>query len=258
LNERDPESHVVYATALLGMGETAAGGDACRRAIAVAPHHAPAYFFLGHTLTAQGQFAEALRALQVAHEMGKQSRGWPYPSAAAEEACRRYLALEGRLPAVLAEREKPSAGERVEFAWVARLKGQHANAVRLYERAFQDEPRLAKEVASKRRFHAAASAVLAAGGNGEGAPEAVAERTRLRKLALVWLQAELAGWKQAAAGGAPQARLAAQRVGHWKINPDLAGVRGMAVEKLPPGEQNDWRNLWEEVERFLKTALGSL
>ena len=49
---------------------------------------------------------------------------------------------------VLADRAEPAdARERAEFAWICRLKGLHAGAVRQYELAFKKEPKLADDLA---------------------------------------------------------------------------------------------------------------
>ena len=46
-----------------------------------------------------------------------------------------------------------------------------------------------------------------------------------------------------------------QTLQHWKVDPDLAGVRdAAALAKLPEAERKEWRTLWAEVDRLLKRA----
>jgi hypothetical protein len=40
----------------------------------------------------------------------------------------------------------------------------------------------------------------------------------------------------------------------WTQAPDLAGVRGDALAKLPEAERQEWHKLWDEVEILRKRA----
>jgi hypothetical protein len=45
---------------------------------------------------------------------------------------------------------------------------------------------------------------------------------------------------------------------HWKVDGDLAGVRGEALEKLPEAERGPWKKLWDEVGAVLATVSASV
>jgi hypothetical protein len=82
------------------------------------------------------------------------------------------------------------------------------------------------------------------------------ERSHHRRQALGWLSADLATWAKLIDIQAerPKAR---QTMQHWLVDPDLAGVRGDAIAKLPEAERADWQKLWAEVAARL-TALGDV
>jgi hypothetical protein len=54
----------------------------------------------------------------------------------------------------------------------------------------------------------------------------------------------------------PQAgRTVVPNLRHWRVDPDLAGIRDPeAVAKLPGDEPRAWRGLWEDVDALLKQA----
>ena len=117
---------------------------------------------------------------------------WPrigFPSA--EQAIRereRLVALEARLPAVLSGEDRPDAAEALEFALLCYETGRHAASVRLLEDAFADRPSSPRMPNRFDRYNAACSAALAAAGEGRDAPADRAERGRLRRVALGWLE----------------------------------------------------------------------
>jgi hypothetical protein len=41
---------------------------------------------------------------------------------------------------------------------------------------------------------------------------------------------------------------------HWTKDPDLAGVRGEAIDSLPEEERDGWRTLWADVDALLARA----
>jgi len=44
---------------------------------------------------------------------------------------------------------------------------------------------------------------------------------------------------------------------HWKVDPDLAGLRAAdALSKFPEEEQRAWNDLWDRVERLRTGAPG--
>src|SRR5262249_6564766 len=107
------------------------------------------------------------------------------------------------------------------------------------------------------RYHAACAAALAAAGKGVDADKLDAkEKTGLRREALKWLRADLAAYSMRLATGRKDDRiLVVQRLGHWMVHGDLAGIRdAAALAKLPAEEQAVCRKFWAEVEALRKKA----
>jgi serine/threonine-protein kinase len=224
-----------------------------RRAAEIDPDHAEAHCNLGHVLREQGRLVEALPELRRGHELGSKRPGWEYPSAEWLRECERLVELDRRLPDVLAGRVEPGPAERVEFAGLCQVyRGRHAAAVRLYAEAFAAAPKLAADPRQQLRYDAACSAALAAAGKGEDA-KGMPDRARLllRRLALGWLRADLAAYRQLAERGDPDIRRA---VRHWQTDPELAPVRDpQALARLPDDERRQWQALWDDVAALVKT-----
>src|SRR5262249_52748805 len=90
---------------------------AYRQAIHLKKDDAQAHGNLGLTLQSQGQFAEALAALQLGHQLGSKKPRWRYPSARWVQRCQRLCQLDARLQAVLkGEGQPPSAKEQLALA----------------------------------------------------------------------------------------------------------------------------------------------
>lgn len=110
------------------------------------------------------------------------------------------------------------------------------------------------------RYPATRCAALAGCGLGtDGAKLSEAERMRWRKLARVWLQADLAVWAKVLDSGSPEARdLAKKMLTHWQVDPDLAGLREPgALAKLSAGERKECLALWKEVVFVLNRTKGA-
>jgi tetratricopeptide (TPR) repeat protein len=223
-----------------------------REAIRFNPDYPEAHCNLGLLLRGQGRFREALEELRLGHELGSRDPRWPHPSPAWVLDCQRLAELDALLPSVLAGAAAAAdADAALGFARVCHYSKRHAAAARFSAEALAAGPSSPDAV-----YNAACSAVLAGCGNGDDAPAAEAERVRLRAQALAWMQADLAFWKRIADGGDPKAVAAAQRnLGHWRKDPDLAGVRDAdALEKLPAAERTDWRKPWADVDALLQKA----
>jgi tetratricopeptide (TPR) repeat protein len=176
------------------------GAIACyQKAIALNPTYAEAHCNLGHALREQGSFREALRCLKAGHTLGSRREGWHYPSAAWVQEAQRLVELDGKLLLVLGGKAQPKdAAERLALAALAQqpCKRQYALAARLYADAFAAKEASADLVA-RYCYNAACAAALAATGKGQGvAKPDDAERARLRKQALDWLQKDLARWRK--------------------------------------------------------------
>jgi tetratricopeptide (TPR) repeat protein len=161
-----------------------------RKALGLKPDHPEAHCGLGLALRDQGRFREALDELRRGHELGSRDPTWRYPSAAWVEKCRRLVEREALLPAVLSgEAEPADAAAQLGLAELCQqpYKRRYAASARLYADAFSAQPRLAEGVPFA-RYNAACAAALAGCGKGADAPDAEAERARLRDQALKWLR----------------------------------------------------------------------
>src|SRR5262249_13370493 len=135
--------------------------------------------------------------------------------------------------------------------------GLHRRAARLYAEAFARDPKVAEDAEALRRYSAASAAALAAARKGKDADKLDGkEKARLRGQALGWLKADLTLWRRRLDAGKPAARAAARMIlGHWRADPDLAGVRDKAaLAKLPEAERAGWGKLWAGVDYLLGKA----
>ncbi|MCI0456032.1 MAG: tetratricopeptide repeat protein [Gemmataceae bacterium] len=230
---------------------------AYRKAIALKPGYAQAHCNLGQILLERGQFAQALEFLQKGHELGRRQPGWSNPSGRWVKDCERLLALDKRLPDVLAG-QAASPAEQLSLADLClRYKKRYADAALLYGKAFAVEPSLVKSPYNADGYNAARAAVLAAGGQGIGADKLDATaKARLRGQALDWLRAVLATRGKLLADHPAAAGPVQKALQHWLDTPDLSGVRdAKELDALPREEREVWQKLWRDV-RDLMTRAG--
>jgi hypothetical protein len=172
------------------------------------------------------------------------------------QQCERLLALEARLPAVLAGRDWPaSAAEGLDFAALCQATKRYAAASRFHAETFTADPKLAGDLRAGHRYNASRCAALAAAVQGTDAPKPdEKERARLRGQALGWLRADLALWQKQAGSAKAEDRAAGQRqLRHWQQDADLAGVRDkQALAGLPAEERAEWEKLWADVAGLLR------
>jgi predicted ribosomally synthesized peptide with SipW-like signal peptide len=225
------------------------------------PDFPEAHCNLGQVLRRQGRFADALASLRRGDELGRKTSGWSYPSARWVRQCERLLELDGKLPGVLAGEARPAdAAEQVELAALCRqYKRLYASSARLYLAAFAADPKLATDLRLQHRYNAACAAALAGCGRGEDArnrPEKAA--LTHRRQSLIWLRADLTAYAELAKRDDPAARqIVRQRLEHWQVDTDLAGVRAKdALDKLPEDERKQWHQLWADVAALLQQAAG--
>jgi hypothetical protein len=135
------------------------------------------------------------------------------------------------------------------------LQRQHVAASRLYADAFNADAKLADDLKASHRYNAACAAALAAAGKGTDAGKLDdLERTRLRREALQWLQADLDLWgKRLEEGPAADRQATRNMLQRWQGDANLASVRdAAALQKLPAEEQEAWRQLWADVAQLLE------
>jgi serine/threonine-protein kinase len=210
---------------------------------------------LGQALLAQGRWAEARDAARSCLALLPPRDPSRTPVTAQLRQCEHMLALERRLSAVLAGKDRPAgATECLDFAKLCQATKRYAAAARLYTDAFAADPKLADNLSAGHRYDACYAALAAAGrGAGDPQPEDK-ERARLRGQALGWLRADLALWQKRADSGKADSRAAAQRtLRHWQQDADLAGVRGKeALATLPAAERAAWDKFWADVADLLR------
>jgi tetratricopeptide (TPR) repeat protein len=216
---------------------------------------------LGLALLQQGQFRQAVEELRRGNELGSRNPGWPRARAEAQLHDAEHLAgLGDRLPALLKGQEQPKgAGERLALAQLCQMhEKRYAAAARWYGEAFAAQPALAEKLgAAGSRYDAACAAALAGCGQGQDAGKLDdKERSRLRKQALDWLNADLRAWRGLLGKEPGKAGPAVvQQLAHWLEDTDFNGVRGAdALARLPEAERHDWEKLWQEVEALRQRA----
>jgi tetratricopeptide (TPR) repeat protein len=263
LDPKHAKAHTNLGVLLKGKGQLEEAIACYRKAIAAEPKLAEAHCNLGHAFRDKGSFREALGHLKAGHQLGSRRRGWPYPSAAWVKEAQRLVQLDGKLREVLRGKARPrDAAERLALAGLAQQpsKREYAAAARFYAEAFAQQPDLAKDLASGRRYNATCSAALAGCAQGKDARAlSVQERRGLRRRALTWLRAELRVRAGQLAGEQPQARRQAQSaLRHWQVDPDLAGLRDPeALKGRSAEERQTCQRLWADVRDLLAKATGA-
>jgi tetratricopeptide (TPR) repeat protein len=131
------------------------------------------------------------------------------------------------------------------------------DAARLFAEALTADPGLAEDRTPRYRYHAACCAARVGTGRGKDAEKlAEPERARWRRQALSWLRAELIQWIEPVKQSPLPDRAALRRtLERWQHDPALAGLRDpAALTQLPAGEQQAYKQLWEEVGAALRIA----
>jgi eukaryotic-like serine/threonine-protein kinase len=244
-----------FGLALANQGKADEAMNTYREAIRLNPDYAEAHCNLGWLLQEKGELREALAQLRRGHELGSKQSRWRYPSDEWVRRAESMVALESRLPAVLRGAEKPKdALEWMGFAEIAFITRQFGQSARLYAEAIGADPHVFEDVAKGRRYAAACAAALAGAGKGDDTPPPTEpEKSRWRKHAVDWLEADLTYWIKQAEIGKPEAKaLMSQKLLQWKADSDLAGIRdASALAALPEAEQKACRALWAKVDKVL-------
>jgi Tfp pilus assembly protein PilF len=241
-------------TALQNLKDLRGAAEALRRAVKLDPAHAVAWYRLGEVQVEQGAFARAAACFQRALELRPANPGLVAAIQRGLKSCAHALALEKRLPAVL-QGGQASAAEQLELAHLCqRYRRCYRDAARLYAAAFAGQPRLAEDVNSRHRYHAALAAALAAAGVGKGAERlGDGERAALHKQAVSWLRADLALWRTRRANGGPGDPRGAQPE---RLIADYRNAREgdgpAAAEMLSNEGAEECRRLWADVAALLE------
>ncbi len=216
-----------------------------------------AYRNLGEALLVKGQFGEAraaalewLKLLPAAHLLRKVAQQQLM-------RCDQLLALDQQLSDILKGMEPPdNTAELLALADLClRYKHCYAAATRFYAASLDKEPKLAEGVLANMYYDAACAASLAGVGKGKDGDKLLEQdRSKLRRQALDWLQADLALLrKQSQSGNVEEVVLVTRKLSHAQSDPDLIGVReaselaGMANE-----EREAWQQFWADLARLLE------
>jgi hypothetical protein len=54
------------------------------------------------------------------------------------------------------------------------------------------------------------------------------------------------------AKGVSESRVVSREIQGWRRNPDLAGLRGPALDRLPRAERDAWRVFWADVDELVR------
>jgi tetratricopeptide (TPR) repeat protein len=248
LNPTDCVAHLQLGHALKSRGDVDGAIAAYKEASQLAPKDPNPHNFLGRTLEAKGDLDGAIASFKKALRLNSKLASARYLLRLAER-CRELLP---RLPDIAAGRAEPKApAEACEFAELCArpFQQRYVLAVRLYEKAFAADRKLADT--PDHRYNAACCAALAAAGKGkeEGAPLSPSDRAALRAKALAWLRADLPRHQTLAASAKPAERQqAANMLLHWLSDRDLEGLRqGAPREGWAEDEAAAWDRLWQEV-----------
>jgi serine/threonine protein kinase/Tfp pilus assembly protein PilF len=233
---------------------------AYRQAIKVKPDYAEAHCNLGWAQLEQGRCHDALDSLRLGHGLGspRPAPAWPYRSAEWVRAAERFAVLADKLPMFLSGEAQPAnVAESIALAQLCHFQKKEHGAACFYARAFAAQPALAADLNNQNRYNAACTAALAGCRKGEDASQLKdKECAGLRKQALDWLRADLAGYTGLLGQGFSQNNAAVQhRLRRWQQDAYLANVRGDALARLPESERKAWQKLWADVAATLARAV---
>jgi serine/threonine-protein kinase len=222
-----------------------------QKAVTVGPRHHVAWEGLVGALLELGRFAEARAAIESLLAL-PQNDAYRRAQQRQLTLCNALLAVDARLPAILAGTERPTdVPTQLALAeWCFKHKRLPATAADFYASVFSTQPSLAVDPEAGYRLNAARAAALAGCGVGSDAAKLDdAKCAALRKLALKGLMAEYNARAERHRVGKPGDRtVVATAVRAWLTSEDLAGVRDeAALAKLPAGEGRGWEALWAKV-----------
>ena len=169
----DPQfarAHNNVGSARLDQKKPGEAGPCFRKALEIDSQYATAQLNLGIAFIKLGQFAEALKELQLSHELGSRQPGLNLPTAKYIKVAEQLLTLDQLLTAVLAGQVKPkNAAEQLELADLCRLYKQlYVASAQFFAAAFAADPKTAEKL-NGHRYHAAAVAALAGASQGKDA-----------------------------------------------------------------------------------------
>jgi serine/threonine protein kinase/Tfp pilus assembly protein PilF len=247
------DAHANLGCALAKKGKLDEAIACYHKALALNSEYANAHGGLGLTLMRQGQFGQAEKSLRRCLELPRASPPLRKLASQLLQQCQQLIDTDSKLKAYLSGNvPSTDAATQVQMAALAQqpCKRLYLSSVRLYRDALARQPQLAEA----HRYNAACAAALAAGGKGQETGKLDdQERSRLRRQALDWLQADLKTRSQQLDQAKPEARPALLGIlGHWLRDPDLEGLRDAdSLARLPAEERAAWHKLWTDVRQRL-------
>jgi serine/threonine protein kinase/tetratricopeptide (TPR) repeat protein len=233
-------------------GELAEAIDCFRNAVAATPDEGYWHHLLGIALFENGQFASAAASLSRAVELYQVGRSNHSPAQNLLARSRRMLALEPRIPALLAGTARPAnTTEALALAELcAVFREDYAAAARFYAQALEMKPDHPDHRAINHGFAAATAAARAAAGEGKGQKPSAAARAGLRRQALVFAEGILATYSKAETDTPAWRAYARSSLHTLEQGTEFRGLRDdVALAGLPLEERVAWKQLWANVSR---------
>jgi tetratricopeptide (TPR) repeat protein len=227
---------------------------ASKEALRLNPNDASAHNTLGIALQAKGDLEGAIAAFKAALRMEPKQRSALTNLSRAE----RMQQLLLRLPDVLAGRAEPNTPvEACEFAFLCAqpFQKRYVAAVRLSEKAFVADSKLAEALSAGHRYNAACYATLAAAGkDAEMTIFGVEEWGHLTDRGHAWLRADLTAWADRTKDPKNGTEIR-QKLIHWRQDADLIAVRDSAwLAAMPGADRKRWEAIWADVDALLADA----
>jgi tetratricopeptide (TPR) repeat protein/serine/threonine protein kinase len=232
--------------------------DALRRALDLNASDPYANILLGDALRAMGKYHEAVPFYRRGCELEPES-------SATHLLLSKALSEVERLASAADAMDRTSEGMSattdpqalLDMAEVARHRSWFARAAEFTVSAFERDGTLANRLEKAYRYNGACCAALASSGIGRDANRLDATaRVRWRRLALVWLRADLVlRSKMAGSSVEGERQDAAKSLEWWKQDSDLRGLRDEArLAELPEEDRTAFRGLWAEVDAVIARA----
>jgi serine/threonine-protein kinase len=258
IDPRSAKQHESLGRLLQATGKHDEAIECLREATRVDPTKLESRWTLIRALIARGRLEEARAesvALYQTRDPGDPNR--PLAKAILDHSV--FLVdLAANVPVILDGTRKPGNGaECIAFADLHRGRGDHARAARCYADAFERDTEMVGQHGQRRLFDAARSAVLAGLAEDDGAEiPAGDERAQLRNMAFGWLRRDFGVLEKMIAKGTPASRrFVLMALVDTRFDPALAGVRDPArIDRLPPDEQSQWRELWSDADDMAARA----
>ncbi len=165
-----------------------------------------------------------------------------------------FKEIDRRIEEVVAGAATTGVEELLAFAQRCSDTQRFAQAARFWNQALDADPLLAESRQPGHAYNAARAAAIA--GCGEGVNDLPpSDEAKLRGQALHWLLSELDTWKKHLENASVvQRRIVVLKLHHWQTDPDLSGVRGEAINKLPESERAKWKSLWQSAAEIIEQA----